>query len=57
MRYAVPLLIMVALVALVGVNAGGINEGLKVARSILIVVGGLVLMAILFALLVTKPNL
>lgn len=57
MRYAVPLLIMVALVVLVGINAGGLSEGLKVARSILIVVGGLVLMAVLFALLVTKPNL
>lgn len=57
MRYAVPVLIMVALVVLVGVNAGGIDEGLKVARTILIVVGGLVLMAVLFALLVTKPVL
>ena len=57
MRYAVPLLIMLALVGLVVVNAGGISEGLKVARSILIVVGGLVLMAVLFAQLVTKPNL
>ena len=57
MRYAVPLLIMLALVGLVVVNAGGIGEGLKVARSILIVVGGLVLMAVLFAQLVTKPNL
>ena len=57
MRYAVPLLIMLALVVLVGVNAGGIDEGLKVARAILIVVGGLLLMAVLFALLVTKPVL
>lgn len=57
MRYAVPLLIMVALVVLVGVNAGGIGEGLKLARAIFIVLGGLVLMAVLFALLVTKPNL
>ena len=57
MRYAVPLLIMLALVGLVVVNAGGVSEGLRVARGILIVVGGLVLMAVLFAQLVTKPNL
>ena len=57
MRYAVPLLIMLALGGLVVVNAGGLSEGLKVARGILIVVGGLVLMAVLFAQLVTKPNL
>lgn len=57
MRYFVPLLIMLALVGLVVINAGGGKEGLQVGKSILVVVGGLVLMAVLFALLVTKPNL
>lgn len=57
MRYAVPLLIMLALVGLVVVNAGGGREGLKVGTSIIVVVGGLVLMAVLFALFVTKPVL
>ena len=57
MRYVVPLLIMVALIALVVVIAGGGAVGLKVGRSILIVLVGLVLMAFLFAVLVTKPLL
>jgi hypothetical protein len=56
-RYVTPVLIMVALIALVVVNAGGGAEGLKVGRSILIVLAGLVLMAVLFALVVTKPLL
>lgn len=57
MRYVVPLLIVLALLALVVVNAGGGRQGLAVGRSILIVVVGLVLMAALFALVVTKPVL
>lgn len=57
MRYAVPLLIMLALTGLVVVNAGGGQKGLKVGWSILIVLAGLVVMAVLFALLVTKPVL
>lgn len=57
MRYVVPLLIMLGLIALVVVNAGGGAEGLRVGRSILIVLAGLVLMAVLFALVVTKPLL
>ncbi len=57
MRYVVPVLIMVGLIALVVVNAGGGAEGLRVGRSILIVLVGLVVMAFLFAVLVTKPLL
>lgn len=57
MRYVVPVMIMLGLIALVVVNAGGGREGLKVGRSILIVLAGLVLMAVLFALVVTKPLL
>ena len=57
MRYVVPVLIMLGLIALVVVNAGGGKEGLKVGRSILFVLAGLVLMAVLFALVVTKPLL
>lgn len=57
MRYVPALLIMLGLIGLVVINAGGGREGLKVGQSILIVVGGLVLMAVLFALFVTKPNL
>ena len=50
-------LVFAALVALVVVNAGGLKESAKVMQAILIVVGGLVLMAALFALLVAKPSL
>jgi hypothetical protein len=50
-------LIMLGLILLVVLNAGGVREAARVGRSILIVVGGLVLLAALFALLVTKPNL
>lgn len=57
MRYVPALLIMLGLIGLVVINAGGGREGVKVGQSILIVVGGLVLMAVLFALFVTKPNL
>lgn len=57
MRYVPALLIMLGLIGLVVINAGGGREGWKVGQSILIVVGGLVLMAVLFALFVTKPNL
>jgi hypothetical protein len=48
---------MLGLVGLVIINAGGGRQGWKVGQSILIVVGGLVLMAVLFALFVTKPVL
>ena len=57
MRYLPVVLILVGLILLVILNAGGIREAARVGRSILIVVGGLVLLAALFALLVTKPNL
>ena len=57
MRYVPALLIMLGLVGLVVINAGGGKEGLKVGQSILLVVGGLVLMAVLFALFITKPSL
>ena len=57
MRYVPAVLIMLGLIGLVVINAGGGREGLKVGRSILVVVGGLVLMAVLFGLLITKPNL
>jgi hypothetical protein len=56
-RYLPAVLILLGVVAWVVINAGGGREGLKVGQSILIVVGGLILMAALFALLVTKPNL
>jgi hypothetical protein len=57
MRYVVPLLIMLGLIGLVVLNAGGGRAGLKVGGSILLVVLGVVLMAVLFAVFVTKPNL
>lgn len=57
MRYVPVGLIMAALIALVLVNAGGLRNAGRLGGSILIVVGGLVLLAALFALLVTKPNL
>lgn len=57
MRYAPVGLIMIGLIVLVLVNAGGLRQAWRLGGSILIVVGGLVLLAALFALLVTKPNL
>ena len=57
MKYVLPLLIIAALMVLVGVNAGGGREALKVGGSILIVIGGIWLMAMLFALFITKPSL
>lgn len=57
MRYVPVILIMIGLLGLVVINAGGGREGLKLGRSILIVIGGLVLMAVIFGQLVTKPNL
>lgn len=57
MRYVPVILIMAGLIGLVVINAGGGRAGLKVGQSILLVVGGLVLMAVLFGLLITKPNL
>ena len=57
MRYVLPLLIIAALMVLVGINAGGGRDALKVGGSILIVIGGIVLMAILFAVFITKPSL
>ena len=57
MRYVTPLLIVAGLLGLVMINAGGGRAGLKVGWSILLVVGGILLMAILFALFVTKPVL
>lgn len=57
MKYVLPLLIIAALMVLVGVNAGWGREALKVGGSILIVIGGILLMAMLFALFITKPSL
>lgn len=57
MRYVPVIAIMTGLIALVVINAGAGREGLKVGQSILMVVGGLILMAVLFGLLITKPNL
>ena len=57
MRYVLPLLIIVGLLGLVVINAGGGRAGLKVARSIFLVVAAILLMAILFGLFVTKPVL
>lgn len=57
MRYLLPLLIILALLGLVVINAGGGREAMKVGWSILIVMGGILLMAVLFALLITKPSL
>jgi hypothetical protein len=53
----VPLLIMLGLIGLVVINAGGGRQGWKVGQSILLVLAALVLMAALFAFFVTKPSL
>ncbi|MEA2517254.1 MAG: hypothetical protein QOG16_1092 [Actinomycetota bacterium] len=57
MRYLVPVLIMLGLIGLVVINAGGGRQGWKVGQSILLVLAALVLMAALFAFFVTKPSL
>lgn len=57
MRYVLPILVILVLTGLVVINAGGGKEGLQVGKSILLVVVGLIVMAVLFALLVTKPVL
>lgn len=57
MKYLPAIGIIAGLLGLVVINAGGGREGLKVGQSILVVIGGLVLMAVLFGLLITKPNL
>lgn len=57
MRYLPVMLIMLGLIGIVVINAGGGREGLKVGWEMLILVGGLVLMAVLFAMFVTKPSL
>ena len=57
MRYVTPILILAGLLGLVMINAGGGRAGLKVGWSILLVIAGILLMAILFALFVTKPVL
>jgi hypothetical protein len=57
MRYVLPMLIILGLLGLVVINAGGGREAMKVGWSILIVMGGILLMAVLFALFITKPSL
>lgn len=57
MRFVLPILVILGLMGLVMINAGGGKQGLEVGKSILLVVVGLVVMAALFALLVTKPVL
>ena len=57
MRYVPIVLIILGLTGLVVVNAGGGKKGLEVGQNILIVVGVLLLMAVLFAVFVTKPVL
>ena len=57
MRYVPIVLIILGLTVLVVLNAGGGKKGLQVGQNILIVVGVLLLMAVLFAVFVTKPVL
>ncbi len=57
MRYVPIVLIILGLTGLVVVNAGGGKKGLQVGQHILIVVGVLLLMAVLFAVFITKPVL
>ena len=40
MKYVLPLLIIAALMVLVGINAGGGRDAMKVGWSIIIVMGG-----------------
>ena len=51
------MLVFVALCTLVFVNAGTGKRALATGTSILVVIGGLVLMAALFAWLITRPAL
>ena len=57
MRYVLPLVIILGLLGLVVINAGGGRDAMKVGWSILLVMGGILLMAVLFALFITKPSL
>lgn len=57
MKYVLPILVILGLTGLVVINAGGGKQGLEVGKSILLVIVGLVVMAALFALLITKPVL
>ncbi len=57
MKIASFILVFLALCALVIVNAGSGRRALATGTSILVVVGGLLLMAALFAWLVTRPAL
>lgn len=57
MKIASFVLVFLALCALVIVNAGSGRRALATGTSILVVVGGLLLMAALFAWLITRPAL
>ena len=57
MKIASFVAVFLALCALVIVNAGSGRRALATGTSILIVVGGLLLMAALFAWLITRPAL
>ncbi len=57
MKIASFILVFLALCALVIVNAGSGRRALATGTSILVVVGGLILMAALFAWLVTRAAL
>lgn len=57
MKVASFVIAFLALCALVVVNAGSARRALATGTSILVVVGGLILMAALFAWLITRPAL
>lgn len=57
MKVASFVLVFLVLCALVIVNAGSGRRALATGTSILIVAGGLLLMAALFAWLITRPAL
>lgn len=57
MKVASFALVFLALCALVFVNAGSGRRALATGTSIVVVVGGLLLMAALFAWLITRPAL
>lgn len=57
MKVASFALVFLALCVLVIVNAGSGRRALATGTSILVVVGGLLLMAVMFAWLITRPAL
>ncbi len=57
MKIASFIIVFIALCALVVLNAGSGRRALATGTSILVVIGGLLLMAALFAWLITRPAL